>query len=251
MGARANGEPPRPAAFGVVGLKWPMLVRTFAALALLATTPALAQTPDPRARFADEVAALVQTDTETAAHCPILFVGSSSFRMWSSLKDDMAPVAVLNRGFGGSTVAEVNAFFDDLVAPFRPTAIFFYAGDNDIHDGAAPEKVADDFAAFMDKKTAALGPTPVYFVSVKPSPSRWEERPRQAAVNAAVKRLARGRRDLILVDVATPMLDRGRPRDIYLEDKLHMTPKGYAIWTAKIRPLVLAEAARRKSGCAR
>jgi lysophospholipase L1-like esterase len=216
----------------------------FALLAL--TAPAQSQ---PAARFAAELAAFARSDETTPAHCPALFVGSSSIRLWRTLADDMAPVSTLNRGFGGATIGEINANFDLLVARSRPWAIFFYAGENDISEGAAPAQVIADFTRFLELKDAALGDTPVYFISLKPSPLRIGQLAAQRDVNAAIRRLARSRRDLAYVDVASAMLDRGQPRDVYVEDGLHMSPGGYAIWTRILRPLVLHQTARRRAPC--
>lgn len=215
---------------------------------MASTTPAGAQTAT--GRFAGEIAALTQNDAIAAAHCPIMFVGSSSIRLWRGLSDDMAPVATLNRGFGGAGIGDINANFNTLVARPRPWAIFFYAGENDIADGAAANAVVSAFAEFLAMKDATLGATPVYFISLKPSVARFEQLSAQTAVNNAVRRMARERDDLIYIDVARAMLDHGRPRDIFVEDGLHMSERGYAIWTEIIRPHVLREAARTRPLCA-
>ena len=225
---------------------------TAIALALLAalTAPAFAQ-PGPKSpaperfapeRFAPEIAAFAAADRDhMPAPCGVLFTGSSSIRFWKTLAADMAPVPVVNRGFGGSTVADVDHYFDKVVAPYRPRAIVFYAGENDINAGEAPDGVTADFVRFMGLKDRALGPTPVYFISLKPSKLRWAQRDQQARVNAQIQALAARRHDLHYIDVAPVMLTDGQPKDIYVADGLHMTPDGYRLWTAVIRPVVEAE----------
>ncbi|HEY0163937.1 MAG TPA: GDSL-type esterase/lipase family protein, partial [Sphingomicrobium sp.] len=146
-------------------------------------------------------------------------------------------------GFGGSTIADVNRHFDTVIARYRPRAIFLYAGENDIDAGRSPQQVAAEFRTFMAKKTRVLGGTPVYFISLKPSKARFEQLPRQAQVNAVVRRLAAARADLNYVDVASAMLAAGKPRDVFQDDALHMTDAGYRIWTRILRPKV-ASAAR-------
>jgi lysophospholipase L1-like esterase len=221
----------------------------FACLAVVAA-PAFAQpsaspAPGGPQRFAPEIAAFAAADrAHMPAPCGFLFVGSSSIRYWKTLAADMAPAAALNRGFGGSTIADVDYYFDQVVTPYRPRAIVFYAGENDLSAGAAPGAVTADFARFMDLKTKTLGEAPVYFISLKPSKLRWVQRDAQAQVNAQIQALAAQRHDLHYVDVVPAMLTDGVPKDIYVADGLHMTPDGYKLWTDVLRPVVHAEAKR-------
>lgn len=216
-------------------------------LAALVAAPALAQpapAPGPE-RFAPEIAAFAAADqAQPPKPCGFLFVGSSSIRFWRSLAEDMAPYPVINRGFGGSTVADVDYYFDKVVAPYRPRAIVFYAGENDLAAGKAPGEAAADFARFMDLKTKAFGATPVYFITAKPSKLRFAELAAQRDLNERIRLMAARRRDLTVVDVVGPMLQDGQPKDIYVADGLHMTPAGYAIWTAVVKPVVAKEAAK-------
>ncbi|WP_372785931.1 GDSL-type esterase/lipase family protein [Phenylobacterium sp.] len=226
----------------------------FACLAALAP-PACAQpsaAPAPASgpeRFAPEIAAFAAADRDhRPPPCGFLFVGSSSIRFWKTLEADMAPQPAINRGFGGSTVADVDYYFEQVVTPYRPRAIVFYAGENDLNAGAAPRAVTADFVRFMDLKTRALGAAPVYFISLKPSKLRWAQRDAQAQVNAQIQALAAQRPDLRYVDVVPAMLTGGVPKDIYVADGLHMTPEGYKLWTEVVRPVVQAEA-RRPTRC--
>src|SRR5215467_8007451 len=129
--------------------------------------------------------------------CEVLFVGSSSIVKWKdTLAADMAPIPVINRGFGGSQIEHVNEWFDKIVAPYRPSAIVFYAGENDLDVGKSPERVVSDFDRFMALKSQALGTTPVYFISVKPSKLRFSELGLQRRVNAEIRARAARRKDL-------------------------------------------------------
>jgi len=223
---------------------------TLAALALTTAlaAPAFAQPAAPPKgpeRFAPEIAAFEAADrAQTIAPCSVLFVGSSSIRFWRSLAADMAPIKVLNRGFGGSEISDVDFYFDKVVTPYHPRAIVFYAGDNDVNSGKSAERIAGDFTRFMELKDKALGKaTPVYFISVKPSKLRWSQFAAQGEVNAKVRAMAARRHDLHYIDVVPAMLADGKPKDVYVADGLHMTPEGYALWTAVIRPVVQREAA--------
>jgi lysophospholipase L1-like esterase len=209
-----------------------------AACAPVAAPPVL--TPPPiealpaDAPFRDEIVKFAEQDRVTAAPgCAVLFVGSSSIRLWTSLAQDMAPLPVINRGFGGSKITEVNSYFDRIVTPYRPRAIVFYAGENNIDANEAPAAVAEQFWQFLELKRQRLGKTPVFYISAKPSKLRFNQLARQTELNKAVKAMAAD--DLIYIDVVGPMLRNGQPRDIYVEDGLHMSPAGYAIWRGLVR----------------
>jgi hypothetical protein len=102
----------------------------------------------------------------------------------------------------------------------------------------------------MDMKTAALGETPVYFVSIKVSWLRWLQRPDQIRANALIEDMAEERSDLAYIDVTESMLgEDGLPRPIFVEDQLHMTAEGYAIWTPILTAALDAPAESEAPGC--
>jgi lysophospholipase L1-like esterase len=186
------------------------------------------------------------------APCQVLFVGSSSIVKWrASLPADMAPMPVVNRGFGGSHIEYVNRWFDEIVAPYRPRAIVFYAGENDLDAGKSVARVVADFDAFLALKTKALGPTPVYFISLKPSKARFEQFALQTQVNDAIRARAGARSDLHYIDVVPAMLENARPREIFEADGLHMTAAGYAIWTRLVKAALLPSAEAEVRECRR
>ena len=184
------------------------------------------------------------------AHCQVLFVGSSSIVLWKpTLAADMAPLPVINRGFGSSHIEHVNLWFDEIVAPYHPRAIVFYAGENDLNAGKSVTQVLADFDTFMAKKAAELGDTPVYFISVKPSKQRIAQLSLQTQLNAAIGARAAQRSDLHYIDVVPLMLDNGVPRDIFLQDGLHMTRDGYVLWTAAVKAALLPDDAAELRSC--
>ncbi|RIV83454.1 hypothetical protein D2V17_12735, partial [Aurantiacibacter xanthus] len=168
--------------------------------------------------------------------CSTLFVGSSSIRLWRSLADDFSDRRVINRGYGGSTIADTVRFFDRIVTPYAPRAIVFYAGENDLAQGRSPRQVFRDLENLLKLKRERLGDTPMWVISLKPSPSRWAQREQQIAFNTMARELALTENDLAYIDVASPMLTpAGTPKDIYGPDRLHMRASGYQIWTALVR----------------
>lgn len=198
-----------------------------------------------------EVDRFVEADRAALpASCQVLFVGSSSIVKWrETLAADMAPMPVINRGFGGSHIEYVNRWLDQIVAPYRPRAIVFYAGENDIDAGKSVDRVVDDFDAFMVRKTRALGKVPVYFISVKPSKLRLAELSLQGQVNDAIRARAAARSDLRYIDVVPPMLEHGKPKDIFVSDGLHMNAAGYAIWTQVVRAALLPNTEAEARSC--
>ena len=218
--------------------------------------PALGQrAPDPALErsLGAEVEQFVRADrVSPPPPCQVLFVGSSSIVKWKeTLAVDMAPMPVINRGFGSSHIEYVNRWFDQIVAPYRPRAIVLYAGENDIDAGKPVDRVVADFDEFMARKIRALGDTPVYFISLKPSKQRFAQFPLQAQVNAAIRVRARRRPDLHFIDVVTPMLENGSPKDIFVGDGLHMSAAGYAIWTREVRAALLPNTESEARRCAR
>jgi len=211
------------------------------------------QTTALEQQLSTEVDRFVESDRAAPpAPCQVLFVGSSSIVEWKgTLAADMAPIPVIDRGFGGSHIEYVNRWFDKIVAPYWPRAIVFYAGENDINAGKSADWVVADFDEFMARKTRALGPTPVYFISLKPSILRFAQLPLQTQVNDAIRRRAARRHDLHYIDVVDSMLENGKPREIFRSDGLHMIREGYVIWTRILRAALLPEAEALERMCRR
>ena len=173
----------------------------------------------------------------------IVCTGSSSMKGWhGTIKEDLAPLTVIPRGFGGSNMNDLLHFADRLVIAYKPRAVVVYEGDNDIKSGIAPEKIAVTFKAFVEKVHAALPGTRIYVLSIKPSPSRWALWKNMRAANALIKAQCEADRLLTYIDVSAGMLDEsGQPRnDIFQSDKLHMVRKGYEIWRDAVRPVLVA-----------
>lgn len=217
--------------------------------ALVAAATSSAPSPE---RFAAEIRRFSESDgAAPPAPCQLLFTGSSSIVKWTTLATDMAPVPALNRGFGGSHISDVNHYFAEVVVPYHPRAIVFYAGENDIAAGKAPAQVVADFDAFMDRKSAALGNVPVYFISLKPSKLRVAQLEQQREVNEVVRARAQARTDLHYIDVVSLMLEDGQPKSLFVADNLHMSAEGYALWTAAVRSAVMPDTEKDERQCQR
>lgn len=170
----------------------------------------------------------------------VLFIGSSSIRMWSTLAQDFPGIPVVNRGFGGSRIADSTRNTDRLVAPYHPALVVLYAGDNDIAEQRTPAQVIGDFKAFVARQRRDSPHLPIVFISIKPSVARVALWPKMRDANEGIRQWANTQSKVIYIDVATKMLDaNGRPRpELLLADGLHMQRTGYAIWVDALNPVL-------------
>ena len=139
----------------------------------------------------------------------IVFTGSSSIARWDTLVDEMKPLDVINRGFGGSQYSDLNQYAKRIVIAYRPRAVVVYEGDNDLAAGSlkTPESVAKDSRAFAQIVHSALPETWIYIISIKPSTSRWKEWPRMKAANRMIRHFARTQKRVKYIDVASAMFN--------------------------------------------
>lgn len=168
----------------------------------------------------------------------IVFAGSSSIARWETLDKDFADTPVLNRGIGGYTLHENVQSFDRLILPYKPPVLVLYSGENDLSEGRTPSEVFQDFQAFVSELHAKLPATRLVYVSIKPSIARQNLTDSIRVANRLIRDYVAKDKAIQYVDVFTPMLDASghlRP-ELYVEDGLHMTPRGYAIWRGLIAP---------------
>ncbi|MGE3109142.1 MAG: GDSL-type esterase/lipase family protein [Phycisphaerales bacterium] len=199
--------------------------------------------------YEPEIAAFEAAD-RAAPPAPgqVLFVGSSSIRMWKTLPDDMSPVPVLNRGFGGSKTFDVLAVFDRIVGPYRPTVIVYYCGDNDLGtDNQDAARAAEGFIQFDRRVRRLLPDAAVLYIAIKPSPARWSNWPAMARANMIVRDYCDATPGATFLDIEPPMLSpEARPDpSLFQADGLHLNPAGYAAWTRVVRPAVVRAYSRR------
>lgn len=192
-------------------------------------------------RFEKEILRFEESDQVVMpASGGILFVGSSSIRLWRSLAEDMAPLPVINRGFGGATIGEVNYYFRRIVAKYKPRLLVFYAGENDLYTNMPVDSVVQDFNHFRDSMNRYLPDCRMYFIGIKPSPARWDQQAKFEEANLCFKEVCARDPRWNYVDVGKTMLDtKGLPRrEIYRADSLHMNGAGYAEWTKVLKPVL-------------
>jgi lysophospholipase L1-like esterase len=168
----------------------------------------------------------------------MLFIGSSSIRLWTTLAEDFAGLPVINRGFGGSRIPDSTHFAPRIVVPYAPRLIVMYAGGNDINDGRPPERVAADFRHFVETVRRALPSTRIAYISIAGNPARWAQVDRVRAANRLIEAYTKDTPNLAFIDVFPRMLGPdGLPRpEIFSDDRLHMNREGYRLWAEIVRP---------------
>jgi len=188
--------------------------------------------PDPL-RFAEAIEAFAAFDSHnTVPRNAIVFVGSSSIRFWPTA-ERFPGLTVINRGFGGSHISDVNHYAKETVIKYAPKLVVHYAGDNDVAAGKSPEQVFEDYREFTEQVLAELPRTHILFVGLKPSVLRWDSWPQMMEVNRLVREYSEGKLNLHYVDTGEPMLGSSSEPDPaqFVADGLHLSELGYDIWT--------------------
>lgn len=173
----------------------------------------------------------------------ILFIGSSSFTKWTDVQDYFPGHPIINRGFGGSTLPDLIRYEDEIIFPYKPEQIVIYCGENDIaaSDTITGKIVFQRFKKLFEDIRSKLPAVPIIYISMKPSPSRWEMRDRFIDGNKRIRKFLRKQKNTRFVNVWKPMLGKdGKPiENIFTADKLHMNAEGYAIWKKELEPFLL------------
>ncbi|MDQ1087814.1 lysophospholipase L1-like esterase [Siphonobacter sp. SORGH_AS 1065] len=214
-----------------------MKVTLLYAFVLLFTFSSYAQN-----KYEGEIKAFEEQDkTNPPVKDPILFVGSSSLRLWSDIKEAFPDKPVLNRGFGGSTLTDVSYYYKRLIPVYKPKQIVIYCGENDIAGGKSAKDAYMEFFKLYAKIRKDMPQVPVLFISAKPAPSRWAKRAEMQEFNRLVSSFLDGEEDADYLDVWPVMLNADlRPEPtLYKSDSLHMTPEGYRRWAEVIKPLLV------------
>jgi len=228
-------------------------VMAVALVSLGALSPARAQpaaTPVPPAHAGSESRAMPAERwkeafdafaAEDKLHAPrpggVLFVGSSSIRLWDSLEKDFDALPIVTRrGFGGSRLSDCAQHVARLVLPYDPRLVIVYAGDNDLAEGAAPTDVLASYSAFVDAVRAKLPDVRIAYLSIKPSPLRAPLIAKARDANALIEAYAARHANLDYIDIYSKMLgpDGAPRRELFGPDLLHLSRAGYALWREQI-----------------
>ena len=193
-------------------------------------------------QFTNEIKAFRKQDSiQKPNDGMLLFIGSSSFRLWKDVKSDFNNSNIVNRAFGGATLLDLIYFQNDVVLKYKPKKIFIYCGENDIasSEKVTPKMVFKRYKTFYKTLRKQFPETPIIFVSLKPAISRWHMKDRMMATNKLISQFMKGKKNATFVNIWDDMIENGEPKkDIYIQDNLHMNAKGYAIWVEKMNALV-------------
>jgi lysophospholipase L1-like esterase len=220
----------------------------FVSLALVAVAQAAPATPAEKApaatqpaKWEKDIKAFEAQDQKSPPPTgEIVFVGSSSIRMWDT-KKYFPDIVTIQRGFGGSCLADSVTFCDRIVTKYRPRTVVLYAGDNDISAGLSPEGVLKDYQAFAARVHAALPATRIIYIAIKPSIRRWALVEKMRRANALIAELTKTDGRLAFLDIDKPMIGAdGKPRkELFKPDGLHLSHEGYVLWSGLLRPMLL------------
>jgi lysophospholipase L1-like esterase len=203
------------------------------ALLLFVSTTLWAQNP-----FEKEIVAYEKQDSlAMPAKGQILFIGSSSFRLWKKFTRDMQDLPPsINRGFGGSTLADALYYFDRMVVKYQPKWVIMYEGDNDLAKGKTPELIAAEYDEFKARLAKQVPGAKLVFVAARPSLARTALGDKQRALNALIQS-----KGSYYIDMHSPFFlpDGSLMTDIFVADRLHLNEKGYVIFANQIRAFVL------------
>jgi lysophospholipase L1-like esterase len=184
-------------------------------------------------------------ETEDKAHPPakggIVFIGSSSIARWTNMAESFPDLKVVNRGFGGSELADSAKYAKRVVVPHAPRMVVLYAGENDLNRGVPPQTIAEDFDRFYKVIRTELPNAQVVVIGLKPSLLRWKLRDGMHATNKLIRTQCVSNGHCTYVDPWPSMLGKdGTPKpEFFVADGLHMTPEGYKAWTAMLRPVLM------------
>ena len=216
-----------------------VIVLLFLFLSPLHCLNAAAATADPDPlRFQKEIKRFYWQDAKNSyPQQAVLFVGSSSIYAWKTAQA-FPTLPVINRGFGGSQLSDLNYYFDVIVKQYGPAKIICYCGENDVAEKKMPAQILVDFKIFSSRIKRELPRTVLLFLAIKPNPLRWKMWNRMAETNRVIKNYCQNSGLCIFLDTATPLLDtKGRPdKKLFAEDGLHLNPVGYALWNRILTP---------------
>ena len=194
--------------------------------------------------FWDDIQTIKAYDKIYAApENPILFIGSSSIRLWVGFNKTFRDYTVLNRGVGGEVTSDTDRYLEDLVFPYHPKQVVIYVGENDVFKAKDGEEIFESFKKLYAHLRTGLPSVPVLYLALKGSPSRKEHLPKVIAANSLIQQFIQKEKNIIFLDIFHPMLDsQGNMQpNLFKEDMLHMNASGYKIWNKILLPHLLKD----------
>lgn len=205
-----------------------------------------ANSDDPLVWEADIAAFEAEERSQPPPTDATLFVGSSSIRLWKTLREDMAPLSTLRRGFGGARMGDVVHYANRLITNYQPAQVVIFVGSNDINVSDEPMTavpvVRRGLRSLVETIHAARSDTEIFYLAITPTILSWEKRDAVRAANAAAEQVCEEHERVHFVSTEALFLtDAGEPDpSLYRFDGLHLSRAGYERWTQRIKPLLLS-----------
>lgn len=197
---------------------------------------------NPTNRWAKELLSFEAKDaTNPPPKNPIVFTGSSSFRLWTNVASDFPNLSIVNTGFGGSQLSDVLEHFERVILKYQPRQVVIYCGGNDLNAKKSVDRVVADLKEVVGRIHRELPRCRIAYVSIALNPARWSQREQVIAANTEIRQFMAADSRRSFIDVTLAMLGAdGLPKpDIFVADKLHMNRKGYELWAPVIRPYLM------------
>jgi len=188
-----------------------------------------------------------KTEIQKPSEKAVLFVGSSSIRFWSSLEEDMAPMPVIQHGFGGAKIYDVVYFAEPLITRWKPEKVVIFAGANDINGNdqhhLAPGHIAGQLRILFDIIFSAKADTKVFYIAITPTLYSWDKWESVQEANRLASQVCDDYDNAFFIETADLFLTAdGKPnKNLFVFDGLHMNQAGYALWTGRIKPYLLED----------
>jgi len=194
-------------------------------------------------RFQGEIERMLAKDkTNPPPRDGILFIGSSIFRLWTGLSEQMAPLPVFNRAFGGSVTGDILEWTDRLVLPYKPRIIVYYCGSNDVSAGESAQAILGRTKQFLKIVGEKAPNTFVYYTAIQKAPEKRDRWDVVDAVNREMERYSHQARHLGYIDLNPVLFDgKGNLREIlFLPDELQFRREstGYAQFSKVVKPIL-------------
>ena len=196
--------------------------------------------------FENEILNLEQLDlTKIADKSNLLFIGSSSIRLWNNIENDMHPYKPIKRGYGGAHYYDLIHFTERLITNHSPKAILIFVanditGSNDIfktNNDLSPKEVKKLFKYCYKSIRKIHKQVPVFVIETTPTPSRWDVWDKISEANDLINSYCESKLNLHFITTRDKFInDNGLPiKSFFISDELHLNNKGYNLWSEIIK----------------
>ena len=216
-----------------------MRVFVFFLLIIVSCSP-LKKYEDTAAKWENEIIKLENLDSsQDYTTNQILFIGSSSIRLWKSIKRDLEPYEPIRRAYGGARYTDLIHFTERLVSPHNIKAVGIFVA-NDITGGEndlSPKEVLKLAKYVVKQIRTSHKSSSVFFIETTPTPKRWKAWSKISQANDLIKEFCDSSDRLFYISTRDYFIgDNGLPtEEFFIRDKLHLNRKGYALWADIIK----------------